>query len=190
VKRKYAEKSKLLFTDTDSLAYEISTDNIYKDMLDDAHLFDTSNFPVEHFLHSKSNMKTLGKMKDELDGRVVREFVGLRSKMYSLLEEDGRSKKVGKGILKTTLRKKIKHDDYKETLFSKTTTKHSMVSIRSFDHEIFTINQRKITLSPYDDKRFILSDGINTLAHGHYLIKNIDIDDDDGDDEDDDDDDV
>lgn len=170
VKRKYPTNSKLLFTDTDSLAYEIFTDDVYKDMLDDIHLFDTSNFQSNHFLFSKTNMKVLGKMKDELDGRIVREFVGLRSKMYSFLEENLRCKKVAKGVLKATLQKQIKHTDYKESLFSKTIAKHQMVSIRSFNHEIFTINQRKTTLSCYDDKRFILPDGINTLAYGHRSI--------------------
>jgi hypothetical protein len=171
VKRKYPTSSKLLFTDTDSLAYEIFTDNIYKDMLDEMHLFDTSNFKTDHFLYSKTNMKVLGKMKDELDGRLVREFVGLRSKMYSFLEESGTSKKVGKGIMKATLKKQIKHVDYKDCLFSKTLAMHHMVSIRSIDHEIYTIDQKKITLSPYDDKRYILPDGVNTLAHGHHLIQ-------------------
>ena len=64
IKEKYPE-AKLLFTDTDSLCYDIPTKDIYKDMEQDAHLFDTSYYPKNHFLHSTTNKKVLGKMKDE-----------------------------------------------------------------------------------------------------------------------------
>ena len=77
IKAKYDNNAKLLFTDTDSLCYEIKTDNIY--------LFGTSDYPPSHPLNSTTNKKVLGKMKDETAGIPIQEFVGLRSKMYSLL---------------------------------------------------------------------------------------------------------
>lgn len=90
--RKYgAEKVKLLFTDTDSLMYQIQTD-VYKDMQEDQDLFDTSEYPPEHFLFSEANKKKIGKFKDENAGEPVLEFVGLRAKMYSMVTEEGKEK--------------------------------------------------------------------------------------------------
>jgi hypothetical protein len=75
------KNARLLFTDTDSLI----TDDIYRDMLEYSHLLDTSNYPRDHPMYSADNMKVSGKMKDEGGGKPPFEFVGLRSKMYSLL---------------------------------------------------------------------------------------------------------
>ena len=80
-----AEKVKLLFTDTGSLMYQIQTD-VNKDMQEDQDLFDTSEYPPEHFLFSEANKKKIGKFKDE-------NAVGLRAKMYSMVTEEGKEKK-------------------------------------------------------------------------------------------------
>lgn len=85
VKQKYPnEASKLLFTDTDSLVYKIQTDDIYDDMLRDHNLFDLSGYSKEHKCYSNVNKKVIGKMKDEINGQHMEEFVGLLAKMYSL----------------------------------------------------------------------------------------------------------
>lgn len=78
------DRVKLLFTDTDSLTYLIFTEDIYKDMKEEQHLFDTSDYPKDHFLYSIENKKVIGKFKDENAGSPVMEFVGLRSKMYAM----------------------------------------------------------------------------------------------------------
>ena len=93
IKEKYPE-AKLLFTDTDSLCYHIST----KDMEQDAHLFDTSDYPKDHILHSTVNKKVLVKMKKETAEVPIEEFVGLRPKVYSLLYGGGKDKRTAKGI--------------------------------------------------------------------------------------------
>ena len=93
IKEKYPE-AKLLFTDTDRLCYDIPTEDIYKDMVQDAHLFDTSDYPKDHFLHSTVNKKVLEKMKDETAGVPIEEFVGPRPKMYSLLYGGGKERNV------------------------------------------------------------------------------------------------
>ena len=82
IKHKYGPTAKLLFTDTDSLCYEVKTEDIYQDMLQDANLFDTSEYDRDHPLYSTANKKVLGKMKDETHGIPIQEFVGLRPKMY------------------------------------------------------------------------------------------------------------
>ncbi|KAK3711743.1 hypothetical protein QZH41_018479, partial [Actinostola sp. cb2023] len=91
IKQKYGNNATLLFTDTDSLCYNIKTEDIYEDMYEDLDLYDTSEYPRDHVLHSTVNKKVLGKMKDETHGLPIEEFVGLRPKMYSLLyHEEGR----------------------------------------------------------------------------------------------------
>ena len=169
IKNKYGQQAKLLFTDTDSLCYEITTEDIYKDMFQDASLFDTSDYPTDHLLHSTSNKKVLGKMKDECAGTPPSEFVGLRPKMYSIVYA-GKEKKTANGVKKSVVKNTISHADYKETLFEKASQIRSMTEIRSEGHELYTIKLNKTSLSPYDDKRYILEDGCTTLAYGHYKI--------------------
>ena len=86
VKPKYGESARLLFTDTDSLCCEFQTDDFYEDISKDVlKWFDTSNYPKNHFTQSDENKKVLGKMKDEAAGKIITEFVGLRSKLYAQL---------------------------------------------------------------------------------------------------------
>ena len=174
IKDTYGQRAKLLFTDTDSLTYEIQTDDLYDDMLQSLDFFDTSDYPSDHFLHSQENKKVLGKFKDECNGNPVQEFVGLRSKMYSMwYEEHGviKEKKTAKGVTKSVTKKKLKHRRYKECLLRRKVIMAQMNQIRSKDHQLKTIAMNKVGLSPFDDKRFILSNGCDTLAHGHYRIR-------------------
>ena len=171
MKPKYGCNAKLLFTDTDSLCYEIKTGDIYRDMLQNVELFDTSEYAQNHPLYSLVNKKVLGKMKDETHGIPIQEFVGLRPKMYSILYTENDKlveKKTAKGIKKSVTKRKIRHASYKECLFEKRQTVASMNQIRSERHEIYSIKLNKMGLSPYDDKRYILNDGMSTLAYGHY----------------------
>ena len=170
VKATYNHEAKLLFTDTDSLCYEIKTNNIYADIASHIDFYDTSDYPPTHPLHSTVNKKVLGKMKDECAGAVVEEFVGLRSKMYSLMF-DGRVKKTAKGITKAA-QTKLKHAMYKDCLLQGRQIRSQMNQIRSKDHQLYSISLNKIGLSPFDDKRYVLNNGSDTLAHGHYKISN------------------
>ena len=170
VKEKYpGDDSKLLFTDTDSLVYKIRTNDLYRDMLEDRNLFDFSGYPKDHPCFSNDNKKVIGKMKDELGGSIMREFVGLRAKMYSL-EFDNKSMTKAKGVKKYVIKNNIRHSDYRDCLFQQRNYFHCMNSIRSDKHILHSVRQNKATLSAYDDKRYILNDGISTLPHGHYKI--------------------
>ena len=92
--KKYGpEKAKLLFTDTDSLTYQVYTEDLYQDMKHDLQLYDTSNYPKDHFLYSTANKKVIGKFQDETGGLPITEWVGLRAKMYSMKLNDGGEKK-------------------------------------------------------------------------------------------------
>ena len=76
--------AKLLFTDTDSLAYEIKSENAYEDFFKWKDLFDFSNYSKNSKFYDDDNKKVIGKMKDEYGGVVIDEFVGLKSKMCSI----------------------------------------------------------------------------------------------------------
>lgn len=168
--KKYGNKIKLLMTDTDSFMYHIETEDVYKDMKKDLHLFDTSDYAEDHPCFSTVNKKKLGTFKDEMNGKQIREFVGLRAKMYSFLTNENINKKVAKGIPRVSIEHELKHEHYKNCLFNRKPNYTTSESITSSHHKIYTIEQRKLTLSPYDDKRYILKNGVNTLAYGHYKI--------------------
>ena len=94
---RYSNRLKLCFTDTDSLLYEIETLDIYKDMLDNKSDYDFSNYPYDHPNFNIDNKKVIGKFKDELNGLLLLEFIGLRPKCYSLLYDKGKEKQTAKG---------------------------------------------------------------------------------------------
>jgi len=167
IRANYGNRASLLFSDTDSLAYEITTEDWYADMNEYHDLFDTSNFPKDHPLYNEKNCKVLGKMKDECGGVPIESFVGLRPKMYSLMY--GREQKqTAKGVKKCVIEKHLKHEAYTRCLFENTSMHHTMNMIRSYDHQLFSISVSKTSLCPYDDKKFVLDSGIDTLAHFHY----------------------
>ena len=168
IRARYGGGAKLCFTDTDSLLYWIRTDDIYSDMNEQIELYDTSEYPVSHPLHSTHNKKVLGKMKDEMAGQVISEFVGLRSKMYSILTARGIEKRTAKGIKKATIRKCLRHVMYIDCLWSGKSSRELVRNIRSINHKLYSTVQRKVALSSFDDKRFVLSDKRTTRAHGHY----------------------
>ncbi|XP_060083028.1 uncharacterized protein LOC132562303 [Ylistrum balloti] len=170
---KYGEKAKLLFTDTDSLAYEIQTEDFYKDISGDvAAKFDTSNFPKDHpsGIEVGRNKKVVGMFKDEAGGKIIREFVGLRAKLYSYKLLEGYEEKKCKGVKRSVVRKSISFEDYKKCLFTGEDQLRKMNVIRSHCHDVYTEEINKIALSANDDKRIILQDGMRTLAHGHFKL--------------------
>jgi len=78
--------------------------------------------------------------------------------------------KKAKGIRKNVVKKEIKHQDYKDVLFNNKIMHHQMNTIRSESHQIHSIHLNKVSLSPYDDKRYLLDDGITSYAYGHFAI--------------------
>ena len=174
IKPKYGEKAKLLMTDTDSLVYDIETEDFYKDIsLDVREKFDTSNYPKNHpsGIETGVNKKVIGKFKDETGGKIITEFVGLRAKLYSFKTDDGKETKKDKGIKKSVVENSIRFDDYKECLENKVNQMREMQVIRSYKHFVYTETVNKVALSADDDKRIICKDGKHTLPYGHYLTK-------------------
>ncbi|ELU13788.1 hypothetical protein CAPTEDRAFT_213858 [Capitella teleta] len=148
MKQKYiSEDCKLLFTDTDSLAYEVQTADFYKNIFSDVttmeNMVHTSNFPKTHpsGIEAGHNKKVVGMFKDEAGGEIIEEFVGLRAKFYSykMLEgkEEGGSPTVVKkckGVKKPVVKRSINFDDYKECLFTRREQLRKMNVIRSHGH--------------------------------------------------------
>ena len=175
-KNKFNEKATLLFTDTDSLAYEIETEYFYKDISGDVReFFDTSNFPKGHSsgIEVGYNKKVVGMFKDKAGGNIIREFVGLRAKLYAYKMHEGKEEKRCKDVKKAVVKRSINFEDYKTWLFTGKAQTRTMNVIRSHGHELFPEEVNKIALSANDDKRVILEDGIHTLAYGHIKTNDI-----------------
>ena len=81
IKNKYGNISSLLFTDTDSLMYEIKTENVYEDFSKDKEMVDFSNYSTKSKYYDHSNKLVVCKMKDEISGVAIKEFVGLNPKI-------------------------------------------------------------------------------------------------------------
>ena len=168
IKPMYGFKAELLFTDTDSLMYEIQTEDFYKDIKDDVEAkFDTSAYPKEGHksgIPVGKNKKVIGKFKDEVAGNQITHFIGLRPKLYSYIVEDGKTEKKCKGIKKSVVSKGIKFEDYYDCLFTGKKQMRTMRIFQSKNHDIYSKEVNKIALSCGDNKRKVLEDKIHTLA--------------------------
>ena len=171
MKRKYDEKSlKLLYMDTDSLVYNVKTEDFYKDIAEDVETrFDTSGYEPDRPLPIGKNKKVIGLMKDELGRKIMKEFIGLRSKMYSYKIGEKDEPKKCKGIKKCVVKKTISFEDYKRCLFEGRVIHRSQMMFRSRKHKVKTLEVNELALSREDDKRISI-DGIASLAMGHYKV--------------------
>ena len=100
----------MLFTDTDSLTYEIKSENVCEEFFKDKDLFDFSNYSK---FFDETSKEVIGKMKDEFGGVIVTEFVGLKSKMYSIKKIDGKECNTVKEVIIAT-----EFDKFKVVLFN------------------------------------------------------------------------
>uniref|UniRef100_A0A6P7GLM1 Uncharacterized protein LOC114338283 n=1 Tax=Diabrotica virgifera virgifera TaxID=50390 RepID=A0A6P7GLM1_DIAVI len=196
---RFGEDCSILYTDTDSLIYLITRDP-YEVMREDCYqYFDTSDYPLDNIQKIPLvNKKVIGLMKDENNGKIMSDFVGLRSKLYATrlnttnnevhqlwekyqkeeYDEDEIKEiimnhdvtKKAKGVKKSVIKNKITFEDYVECL---ETNKHKITSqnlIRSEKHKVFTIKQEKLSLSCEDDKRYLIPGTFDTFAWGHFSI--------------------
>ena len=131
--------AELLFTDTDSLTYEIKSENVYEKFSMWKNLFDFSNYWKDSKFSSETNKKVIGKMKDEFGGVIVDEFVGLKSKMYSMRKIEGKEYNTAKGVSVTTEFKK-----FKDVLFNEKIIRQKMKKIQSKEHKLRTYEIDKI----------------------------------------------
>jgi hypothetical protein len=176
MKPRYGSKVKVLYTDTDSFVLEFKTDDLYADMLRDAHLYDTSNYksgPLkEHSLEHPEKTKKVGLMKDEYGGRVIHSFVGLKPKMYTL-KGDGEVVTKAKGVQRSVVKKELSHGDYWSIVNGGPTLSHTNVGFRTTKHVITTCRIQKTSLSALDTKRWVNDDGISSYPYGHYATREL-----------------
>ena len=131
--------TELLYTDTDSLAYEIKSEDVLEEFFKHKHLFNLSNYPKDSKVFDPVNEKVIGKMKDVSDGKINNEFVGLKSKMYYMKNIDGKEYNTAKGVNIAT-----NFNEFKDTLFNKKLVRNKIRRIQSKKHEFGTYEVNKI----------------------------------------------
>ena len=178
VKYPHADQLRLLFTDTDSLAYAVQTENIYEDMASDAAAkYDFSEYPINHPLYDTSNRKANVFFKDELNSIPMKEFVGLRPKCNAFLctGKVGRNivqhsrpveKKIAKGVKRKVKDEHLHFTHQLDALHSFQTFVRKQNLISSTAHTVRTAHQRKVGLTAFDTKRWLCEDTIHTHPHG------------------------
>lgn len=198
VMKKIYPTANMAKTDTDSLLYEIFTDDLYADMKNNEQLqkyIEFSNYPKDHPLFNEDRKKAVGIFQDEcVDGEmaVISEYIGLRAKSYANkiyypADDCYQTKKKSKGVAVRHLKKRIGFEDYEDCLFrdkkvilgkrklddidTKEHHKENIYSFRSFNMVLYSVEISKICLSSNDDKRVICEDKINTFAYGHCKIR-------------------
>ncbi|CAH1119508.1 unnamed protein product [Phaedon cochleariae] len=189
-----------MYTDTDSFIYEIVCDDAYSEVIDaNIERFDTSDYAPDNIYGiPRVNKKVLGLLKDEANGKIITHFAGLRFKMYSYklditnediekerkrlgrkgfskerldreLENFGITKK-SKGVKKCVVKNKLTFDDYVDCLTAWEEKTVAQQTISSYAHDVFSIEQTKIGLSPKDDERKLIHDSFDTLPWGHFSL--------------------
>ena len=148
IKNKYDNKLQLLFKGTDSLMYEIKTEDIYEDFSSDKEMLGFCNYSTKSKYSDNSNKFVVGKMKDETGGVAIEESVWLKPKMHLFLIENSEHKKANgasRNIVAT-----IRHNEYEDVLLNNKW--HSVNRIQSKDHRIGTYEITKISLSYFEAK--------------------------------------
>ena len=126
-------------------------EDVHKEFFKHKHLFDFSNFSKDSRFYDNQNEMV----------------IGLKSKTHSMLSDDGKESNTAKRVnIATEL------NELKDTLFNEKFVRHKMKRIQSKKHKIGTYGINKISLSCFDDKIFVLDDGIHTLAYFHKDLKN------------------
>ena len=127
---------------------------------------------------STNRTKLIEKFKDETCVNSITGLVGLRAKMYSYMTQNHYNGKTAKGIKKyiSLINKQVSHANYKGTLMNNKQLfhVHEMNKIRSEKDELGSFKLNKVSLSCFDNKRYILDDGISSLAYGHKYIRILD----------------
>ena len=139
-----------MFTDTDSLTYEIKSENVYKEFYKWKDFFEFSNYSKDSTFYDDTNKNVIGKMKDEYGGAIIDQFIywTIKSKMYSIKKINGSESSTTKGVNIAT-----EFNEFKDVLFNKKVIRHKMKRIQAKKHKIGTYEIDKIFLSCFDDKR-------------------------------------
>ena len=147
----------LLFTDTNSLTHEIKSEDVYEEFFEHQLLLNFSNFSKDSKFCDNQNEMVVGKMKAVYRGIPINKFLGFKSKMHFMLSDDGKESNPAKEVKIAT-----EFNEFKDILFNKKVIRHKMKRIQSKKHKNGTYEINKKSLSFFDDKRFVLDDGVHT----------------------------
>ena len=160
IEKNFKNKYNLLYSDTDSLVYRIEHPDIYEWIKNNKDYFDLSSSERPD-LKDGANKKAYGKFKDEMHSLLIKEFIGLNPKVYSVIHqkinEENKSKywnnkKTLKGVSTAVVENEIEHKDYVDVISTNKVIKKDVVTLRSFDHQIYTYKAPKIALTSFYDK--------------------------------------
>ena len=158
VKPKYKDKAKLCYMDTDSFVLNIFTEDFFEDINNDIERwFDTSNYDENNKrpLQIGVNKKVIGIFKNELGGKIMKEFCALKAKTYAYLTDDDIETKKAKGVKRCVIKRRLMFENYKDSLFNNKTILKSQLRFKSGRHNVYTEEINKVALNSNDDKRLI-----------------------------------
>ena len=173
-KPKYGDRVKLCYTDTDSFIIHIITEDFFEDISNDVEIwYDTSNYDENHKrpLPIVKNKKVIGLLKDELGGRIMKEFCVLRAKIYSYLMDDDNEVKKSKGTKKCVIKRGIMFENDSDCLFNDKIILTSQQRFKSDHRKVHTEEVNKIALNSNDDKRLQTFNVIETYPYGKNAFK-------------------
>ena len=167
------EIAELCYTDTDSFIISIITEDFFQYISNDVEKwFDTSNYDKNDNRPRPIGKKNVpGLFKDELGGKIITEFVALRPKAYSYLDDDGNNNKKAKGTKNCVIKQKLMFQSFKDCLFSNKNVYRSQERFKSYNLDVYTEEVNKIALSSNDDKRLQTFDRITTYRYGTNAFK-------------------
>ena len=168
IKQKYRDREKLCYTDTDNFIIHVTTEDFYKDISDDVKIWlDTCNYDEndKRPLPVGMNKKVIGLFKDELRGKIMKEYVALRAKTYAYLMDDDSEKKA-KGTKKAVIKRLIRYENYNyRSLYNGKVILRPQQRFKSDHHKLYTEEVNKVALSSNDDKRLETFDNIASFPH-------------------------
>ena len=172
IEEQFKDNYKLLYSDTDSFVYLIYNKDVYKWVSENKQHFDLSD-SLNTDIKDNGNKKVLGMFKDELQSLPMKEWTALNPKVYSFTNVSHKDFEKGKdnfkklkGISRVVVKNDITHEDYHKVLRDGTSIKKDVVSIRSFNHKVYTIKTPKIALTAFYDKLYMI-DNNNCVPFGY-----------------------
>ena len=160
-----------LYSDTDSLIYEIESDDLYEDLKNNQAINQECDFSIyaeDNPLYNKHQKLETIKFKDEMGSKIIHSIIALKSKLYSISMGD-EQKLSAKGTTRYA-QKSLKHSVFYRILTKDALLRTLNYTINSERHKICSLQTSKISLSCFDDKRYILPNGVDTLPYGHWTL--------------------
>ena len=162
IKNKYDNKSKLFFTNTDSLMYEIKTEDVYEDFSGNKEMFDFSNYSTSQNAMMIQINYSLEKWKMKSEALWLKNLLDWSLEYIVDNNEHKKSKGANKNVIAT-----VSHNEYRGVLLNNKYMRHSMNRIQSKDHRIGTYEINKISFSCFGDKKYFQANRYDGLALGY-----------------------